>query len=327
MKLSIIIPVYNGEDTIKNTLDSLLTQQYTDFEIVIVNDGSTDSTLTIINSFILDHPNISCKVITKSNAGLPLARKTGIENAVGEYVGFVDADDWVDPNMYLKLIEACENEDADIACCNIVYDYSKSSRVMKQKLVSGKAVSANEAMHALNCRMGVYSSYCNKIIRKKLFQGLRYPKYNMSNEDYVVMIQLIPKANRVVPICYDGYHYVQRHDSMIRSGYGMTDERGYYCIKRIMRDIYKNGSDEQKIEFDTYMVDFFLFLIVDMGKNKKYDHEKIKWIRQFFYNRIIKIVTSPYHTLLCKASVVSVCVNYRFFTFVYNRYLNCIDGK
>ena len=325
MKLSIVVPVYNGEKTINKTLDSICEQQFPDYEVVIVNDGSTDKTLEIIECFIKKHPEVTIKVISKQNEGLPYARKTGIEHSCGEYVGFVDADDWVDKEMYSRLISACEEKDADVGCCNIVFDYQNRKRVMKQNLETGKTLNSEEAMHALNCRIGVFSSYCNKIIRRNLFQGIKYPKVNMSNEDYVVMIQILPKAERVVPVCYDGYHYVQYSGSMIRGGFGKADEYGYYCLKRILFDVYKNGSPKEKKEFDTYMVDFFLFLVVDMGINKNYDKKMIEWIRKYLKKRIFDIVFSKYHTLLCKGSVISVCVNYRLFLMIYGAYRRFIE--
>ena len=325
MKLSIIIPVYNGEKTIGKTLESVCYQKLNDFEVIVVNDGSTDKTLEIVNNYIESQSLHNVRVVTKNNAGLPRARKTGILYATGEYVGFVDADDWVEDDMYFQLLSSAERHNADVACCNIVFYYSNTKRVMTQKLESDKVLSANEAMHALNCRLGIFSSYCNKIIRRTLFKGVLYPKFNMSNEDYMVMIQILPRANGIVPIGFNGYHYVQCSGSMIRNGYGKTDEYGYYCMKRILYDVYKNKSKIEKKEIDTYMVDFFLFLIADMGINHYYDIDKIQWIRSYYKRRIIGILFNSNHTFLCKVSVISVCINHKFFIIAYNLYRSIVE--
>ncbi|MBQ3035419.1 MAG: glycosyltransferase, partial [Lachnospiraceae bacterium] len=96
--ITIIVPVYNGEKYIQKCLDSILQQTYDNYEILIVNDGSTDETLKIATQYEQKYENI--RIVTKENQGLPQARKTGVENANGSYIGFVDVDDWIDPDMF-----------------------------------------------------------------------------------------------------------------------------------------------------------------------------------------------------------------------------------
>ena len=136
MKLSVIVPVYNGENTIEKCLLSIIGQDYPDVEIVIVNDGSTDKSKSIIDKIILENPDSNIKLINKQNQGLPQARKTGVENSNGEYIGFVDADDWIESDMYSVMMLKASKQDSDIVCCDVFYDFPASTDNHIQKSVS-----------------------------------------------------------------------------------------------------------------------------------------------------------------------------------------------
>ncbi|MDD4689443.1 MAG: glycosyltransferase [Eubacteriales bacterium] len=124
VKVSVVVPVYNGEKTIKKCLDSLNSQTLSEMEFIIVNDGSTDATLSIINSY----PDERIKVISIQNSGQGVARNKGVQLATGEYIGFLDADDTIEPNMYEIMLSRAKEFSADIvqcAICDIVGDEKK----------------------------------------------------------------------------------------------------------------------------------------------------------------------------------------------------------
>ncbi len=118
-KISVIIPAYNSEKYIERCLNSIINQSYRNIEIIVVDDCSTDTTSYIIQKFCkLDNRIRHIKL--PANKGVGYARNIGIKNATGEYLGFVDSDDWIDSNMYSNLIEACQTNNTDIALCSIV---------------------------------------------------------------------------------------------------------------------------------------------------------------------------------------------------------------
>ena len=119
IKVSVIIPVYNTEDYLKECIESLVNQTLREIEILIVNDGSTDSSLEIMKEFKNKYPNI-IKIFDKVNGGQASARNYALSFAQGEYLGFVDSDDWVDITMYEEMYEKAEKEDADIVICDMV---------------------------------------------------------------------------------------------------------------------------------------------------------------------------------------------------------------
>lgn len=125
MKISVIIPVYNAEKTISNIIETLLSQTFKDFEILLIDDGSTDNTATICDEYAATYkhnnssPSPIIRVFHKKNEGVAMARQLGVDNANGEYSIHVDADDWVDPTMLEDMYNKATDENADI----VITDY------------------------------------------------------------------------------------------------------------------------------------------------------------------------------------------------------------
>ena len=131
-KVSIIVPVYNSEKTILRCLDSILNQTYKNIEIIIVDDGSTDNSYNLIKSRLNNDHRI--KLIKKENTGVSDSRNNGLEITTGEYVTFIDSDDWIELNLIEKMVEVLEKENVDIVCCNYYLNYEDG----KQKKIERK---------------------------------------------------------------------------------------------------------------------------------------------------------------------------------------------
>ena len=120
-RLSVIVPVYNVERYLERCVDSILNQTVTDLEIILVDDGSTDSSGSLCDRYAEEHTNI--RVHHKPNGGLTSAWKAGLELAGGSYIGFVDSDDWIDPDMYERMLTLGQREDADVTVCGLSFDF------------------------------------------------------------------------------------------------------------------------------------------------------------------------------------------------------------
>ena len=131
-KVSIIIPVFNAEKYVKETLDSVCRQSYENIEVIVVNDGSTDQSMKILNGY---HTDKKIKIISIKNSGVSVARNVGIENAKGEYITFVDSDDTIEKYMIEKLVDAIESGDYGMAICGIKMCYYKKHRVKKVDVI------------------------------------------------------------------------------------------------------------------------------------------------------------------------------------------------
>ena len=134
-KLSVIVPIYNAETTLRKCIGSLLSQQYQNLEIVLIDDGSIDGSLAICNEYAKNNDRVI--VYHKENAGLVAARKNGVDLATGEYIGFVDSDDYVDADMYSSLMADANERDADIVVGGIVLEYPDHSALSFNRLPAG----------------------------------------------------------------------------------------------------------------------------------------------------------------------------------------------
>ena len=125
-KISIIVPVYNVEKYLRRCLDSLLTQSLTEIEIIAINDGSTDSSLNILSNY--REMDNRLKIIDQPNGGVSSARNAGIDAVKGDYIGFVDPDDWVDEQMYETMYQAVKTENTDILMCSYIREFGTHSK-------------------------------------------------------------------------------------------------------------------------------------------------------------------------------------------------------
>ena len=320
MTLSVIVPVYNGEKTIKRCLLSLVSQDYSDMEILIINDGSEDNTLDIINEIIKEYPQKVIRVINKKNQGLPQARKTGVMFSRGDFIGFVDSDDWVEPEMYSCMLKRAHSLNLDIVCCDLSYDYKNRTDIHTQKMDPCIAYNNTDALSAINNRFGVFPNMCNKIIKRFLFDDITFLHGNFCGEDYSIIIQVLQKNCNVGIVKKALYHYVQNNGSMGVGGYGRAHELGYYVYKRILYQVHKSFNGITLKEYDNYFVNEFMFFILAMGYNNNYDIDKIRWIQKFLKKRIIQIITNKHNTILCKGTSVVMCINYKLVIIVFNIY-------
>lgn len=320
MRLTVIVPVYNGEKTIEKCILSLVNQDYEDMEILVVNDGSNDKTIDIVKELSVNNSSKSIRLINKNNQGLTQARKTGIRNALGEYIGFVDSDDWVEPDMFSSMMEKIDDYGYDIVCCEMSYDYLNKSDIHHIKLDEGYIYSEKEIMSAINNRRGVMASMCNKVIKRSLFDDIFFLKGNFCGEDYSITVQILKNKCKVGVIKQPFYHYNQNDGSMVVGGYGRTHELGYQVYKRILYQVHKKYSINISREYDNYMINEFMGFILAMGYNRKYDYDKIKWIQSFIRKRILFVLYNKNNSLLCKGTSFVMCFSYKLVILVFNIY-------
>ncbi|KIL49366.1 glycosyltransferase family 2 protein [Jeotgalibacillus soli] len=214
-KISIIVPVYNVEHYLPRCIDSLLHQSIQDIEVILVNDGSTDTCKEICDIFAQKDSRIV--VIHKKNGGLSDARNTGLTIAKGEYVGFVDSDDWVDLSMYEVLYNLCIQLNSDISTC-LIKNVGKNKKQKNRASNKIEIYDSQKAIHSLY--KGTLSGFsaCNKIYKKKLFKNIEFPKGRVY-EDAAVMYRLFNLANKIVFINAPLYMYEHRENSITRSNF------------------------------------------------------------------------------------------------------------
>lgn len=213
-KLSIIVPVYNAELFLDKCVNSLLHQTLSNVEIILVNDGSTDNSLEICYRFEAQDERV--KVFTQRNSGQSKARNVGLDNAQGEYVAFVDSDDWVEEDYFEKLLDACIRNEADVSCASIlrVRNYSQKIRIKydKEEIFTDPQEKIDAARVPDMCYVWnkVYSrSFLDKI-------GLRF-KEGMFFEDVDFVTKAVFFSNKIVTVPDTYYHYWTNKNSTVKT--------------------------------------------------------------------------------------------------------------
>lgn len=213
-KISVIVPIYGVEKFIGHCVESLMQQTLKEVEYIFVNDCTKDSSINILQSILKKYPTVISRIINKEkNEGLPLARKSGLEKAQGEYIFHMDSDDWLESNGLEKMYEAVKISNADVLCCGFTKDYSDHSEICLGEPV----ISASSAIDMmLNSEKRLHSGVWAKLIRRELFEKVAFPPTYM-HEDLALMIQIFYYAKSVSYLPQAFYHYRQDNtQSMIR---------------------------------------------------------------------------------------------------------------
>ena len=215
--VSVVVPVYNVEKFLPQCVDSLLAQTLPNLEIILVDDGSTDGSGSICDSYAATNENI--RVIHQKNAGLSAARNTGIAAAKGEYIGFVDSDDFIAPQMYRALLEAALTGGMSVAVCGR-YITDEEGNVTEEAftLSQEKTYAPVDAMEQILIGGPVDVAAWDKLYRKDLFDGITFPVGEI-NEDAAIIFRLVDKAEKIVHIGAPMYYYRGRSGSITKSGY------------------------------------------------------------------------------------------------------------
>ncbi len=206
--VSVIVPIYNVEKYLKKCIESIIRQTYQQLEIILVDDGSTDSSPQICDEFLKLDDRI--KVIHKKNGGLSDARNAGLDIAKGDYYAFIDSDDYISIDNIETLLNAVRKEACEIAVCNIIQFTENGHQkpfycpVENQTVYHGK-----DRYITLN-----QPSVCNKLFKAELFEGIRFPK-GKYYEDTFVYHELLYRANSVVLTGANGYWYLTREGSIL----------------------------------------------------------------------------------------------------------------
>lgn len=213
LKVSVIVPVYNTEPYLRECFDSLIAQTYKNIEIIIVNDGSTDNSIDIINEYANKFSNI--KIINQENKGYSGARNTALEYVTGDYVGFVDSDDYIKPDMFEKLLTTAENNDADIVSCSFFRVYENESVAESNELFFN-ALNKNQQEHSstiVSCPELILDDafVWNRLYKKELLQSnnIKFPNdIDFGEDTYFHRIALM-HANIIEYVTEPLYFYRQ----------------------------------------------------------------------------------------------------------------------
>lgn len=200
--ISIVVPVFNAERNLKRMLESILTQSYQEFECILIDDGSTDSSYSICKEY--EKRDARIHSFTQGNQGVSYSRNRGIELTRGEFVAFLDADDFIPPNYFSELIKCCEN--GDIAVCDVVIIENH-----EEKFRFSTGETTLEQTDAINCllrRKHINSGPCGKMYKKEVIKNLKFPSLN-TYEDILFVLDAFSNSQKIVTTNKTQYFYIQ----------------------------------------------------------------------------------------------------------------------
>ena len=213
--ISVIIPVYNTAAYLRACLDSVLAQREHVCQLILVDDGSSDESGSICDEYAARHPEL-ITVRHQRNQGVSAARNLGIDLARGEYLSFIDSDDYLEPDMYATLLELARVHQADMACGAMLVEKPGGEAYCRVPEGVTLCLSTREALIELNSYRYMYTSFACALVSRTAMGELRFPCGTLC-EDYYLLHQVVARCKKVACTSHPVYHYVQRGSSRSRS--------------------------------------------------------------------------------------------------------------
>jgi len=230
IKISVIVPVYKVEAYMEKCVDSILNQSYKNLEIILVDDGSPDNCPKICDEYATRDGRI--KVIHQKNGGVAAARNAGLATATGDYIAFVDGDDWLEPNIYEALLKVCVEQNADYVNCSCFLDFENGERSVKGYNDSDiRFMTVNEFFGSY-LRGDFFLTVWSHICKKEVCMKVKFPERNVTVmcEDGLTAIDTLSNAQKIAYLGIPLYHYYQSENSFVRGRITMSKIRSWFLL-------------------------------------------------------------------------------------------------
>ena len=314
-KISVIIPVYNTEQYLERCINSVLEQSFNDYEVILVDDESTDGSGLICDMY---EKKYSCvKTIHTNNGGPARARKIGFENSNGQYIMFMDSDDYVSTDIMKEMHESVG--EADIVCSN--FFKVKNGNIEKQPFYKQNEVlfeTTHDILYEFFTKRYINGALWAKLIKRELFDNLDFCEEAIIGEDINMMLQLYEKANEIKCLSKPLYFYFHNDEGISHSGY--TDKHRFgleYYIK--FRKEIVNKYPELSVVATGYFAEYEMAALTAMCRNDIYDPLVIKMLQNDLKDNLWNILINRYTALYFKMSAVIIIINSRLFCNIFSR--------
>ncbi|GAA2900061.1 glycosyltransferase family 2 protein [Enterococcus pseudoavium] len=317
--ISVIVPVYNVEDLLSKCVDSILIQSFKDFELLLINDGSKDKSGNICEEYAKKDSRIS--VYHKKNGGLSSARNYGIEHAHGNFITFIDSDDFVDKSMLKILYDNMIENDADLSITGVrdIYDGKISIDVGREKML----LNSEETLELMlmGKKINVYA--VSKLYKRSIFKNIKYP-VGKAYEDSYIIVDILRKCSTIFVDTIPQYNYYHRADSITTLSYSTRDldyieawTLNYDKIKEFFPNLEYLGLRR---------VCFSYFFVLDkiLLANKERETTNTKDIVNFLRENSTFILNNPYFSRNRKIALRLLKINlklYKPFPYIMNRFV------
>lgn len=315
--VSIIVPVYNVEKYLKKCINSILRQTYQNIEVILVDDGSVDRSGEICDEYSVIDGRI--KVVHKKNGGLSDARNTGLEIAMGEYISFIDSDDYVSEDIIELLHRQLCCDNSDMALCNMLYVDEMGhniSKLNKEMPIKNTVLSQKEFWEYLyGEKYWYYIVSCSKLYKRELFKNIYFPKGKIHEDEFLIH-RIIDRCSNISCIEKPMYFYVQRENSIMNSSFTIKKldgaealfDRTFFALER---ELYSLAKASYNLAIGILLQGYGLKNINDVEKLRLKELKKIyncafyKMLRRGFIDKhilkfLILRISFPFYEKIIK---------------------------
>lgn len=317
--VSVIIPIYKVEKYLAKCIDSVLNQTYKNLEIILVDDGSPDNCGKICDEYALKDSRI--KVIHKKNGGLSDARNAGLDLSCGEYVLFVDSDDYIHSDMINILYTTLKRDDSDMAVCNVQYvDENDNNLDNKMKVVDAEKLTGYQVLQKLQSN-DTFIISCAKLYKKVLFEQIRFPVGRI-HEDEFIAHRLFNKCKTVSCISQRLYYYLQREGSITNVEYTCSSLDGIEALIERTELFFDNSYDLLAVETLLFSIYIYGVRIVHIENDLNLRKRK-RTLRKLYRKTLFSHIRTIYRYTSKKRFILTVLflLHSDFYNFVINLYL------
>ncbi len=283
--ISVIVPVYNVEEYLDKCVESLVNQTYENLEILLIDDGSPDRCPQMCDEWAQKDNRI--KVVHKENGGLSSARNAGLDNCAGEYVGFIDSDDWVDLKFFETLYNNLVEDDADISVVGVWKVYETEMKSQTEKFVRRSFTGEETLKNFLYMRNNLAGGVTDKIFKIKLFEGVRFPLGLIAEDRYVHAV-IYSRINKLAFDPVPMYYYLTRENSICTSDLNPHTFDRIKIVEMICEYLDSiNYNDKNAVEY--FIMKGYhdvLYKLLTINAPRRYIREYQKKTRKYFWKII-----------------------------------------
>lgn len=316
-EISIIVPVFKVEKYIDKCIQSILSQAFSDFELILIDDGSPDRSGNICDEYAKKDARI--RVIHQDNQGVSSARNAGLDIAQGSYIGFVDPDDYIEENMYEFLHNLIIHNNADISICGVFHCYNNNIR-KSPKNVMECVLSAEEGLELILYGREVSVTVFDKLFKASLLKSVRFPTDISYAEDAYFTIEVFCESSLIAINTVPKYNYVHRSNSATTKGFHQKD---YQVIK-----VYEKIQHKIKQEFPKLIpvTESRLFwahrrilerIAIDTSVNRRNYYNDVEIMARFLRSNMLAIFKSPYFSIKKKIEYMLIFINPYLFMYLF----------
>ena len=304
--ISVIVPVYNVRDYLKKCIDSIIEQTYSYLQIILVDDGSNDGSEKICDEYLKKDSRV--QVFHKKNGGLSSARNLGLKKAKGEWIGFVDSDDYIEKDMYESLLMNMDS-DVDITCCarRVVYPLELKKRPeFWCALNKRKVFSSEEAIKEVLMLRYLSFSVCTKLFRKSLLKDMWFPHGKVA-EDMPFTYETLKRSRNVVHIGKAKYNNFYRENSISRRPFYLGRINSVQFSRNILLDVIKEYPELRKDAEVMYTKSIYNMIInIEKGNETKEYMSLLNKLKKELVRMYIRNIRNPYMPEYLKEYAISI---------------------